>query len=143
MSEETFPIEISPPSAEDQELAKLLLEKLPPEIIAAAKICLRILKFQEKNLTPLSTDSLTDLLYKSIWFADNHANHPKIIESVFSLFGRSREIFGPLGLNNRLNSLYLGGLIVLEKKGDFNSGLKLSAELEQKAEQLLVPDRLD
>ena len=130
------------------DLMQLLIDRLPQEEIDAARVYLRVLKSREAkyNLwfdgyTPCSLNihsQREDLLYRSLWFAENHVLSLEQVTAIFRLGLMFRE---ELGMEDRFNSLDLRNLIIfligrgyLDLQPDMR--LKLRPELAEKAERL-------
>jgi|CXWL01.1.fsa_nt_gi hypothetical protein len=87
----------------EPEVARLLLDRLPPEMIVAAKVLLDVLHSQEldgklwksntqshENLSPARAGLIAiaeDLLYRSFWFAEDNMLSPEELMAIFQLSG--------------------------------------------------------
>lgn len=88
----------------EPEIARLLLDRLPPEMVTAAKVYLDVIRSQEEvpepwfnedvdnsaSLSPERARLLTqakDLLFRSFWFADEHTLSPEELKAIFQLSG--------------------------------------------------------
>lgn len=130
------------------DLLQFLIDRLPQAEIDAAKVYLRVLRSREDNPalwfngdTPNDTNIRSqrkDLLYRSLWFAEDHVLSLKQVTAIFNLGQMLREKsnvwnkFDSADLRNWIHILIGGGDLNLLP--DLN--LELPRELAKKAEEL-------
>ena len=130
---------------EERELVQLLIDRLPQEEIDAARVYLRVLKSQAADPTlwfgggtPNNTNihsQRKDLIYRSLWFAEDHVLSLMQITNIFHLGLMFREEMGLKNefnepdLRNLISALILNGNLGLQP----NMRLKLSLELAKKS----------
>ncbi len=85
----------------EPEIARLLLDRLPPETIAAARVLLDVIRSQEDSPQPWGIEvaehlsenrasllsQARDLLYRSFWFAGGNTLSPDELKAIFRLSG--------------------------------------------------------
>lgn len=130
------------------DLLQFLIDRIPPEEIDAARICLKVLKSQAADPalwfagdTPNDTNIRSqrkDFLFRSLWFSENHVLNMNQVITIFRLGQVPREKsdvwnrFDSADLRNWIHILIGGGYINLLP----DLKLELSRELAEKAERL-------